>query len=132
VAKLTFFFDRTFGVRLPEVLARMSPPMHIRWHQKHGFAQNTTDDEWLAQVGAAGWVVISQDRKFHLVDVELAAIKQHKIRCFYLRCASEHRWISLCNLTRAHKRMINLAETHPPPFIYDMRQNGGLYPIKLP
>lgn len=110
----------------------MNPPVRIKWHQGEGFPQAMPDDQWLEVVGAQGWVVLSQDRKFHLIEVEAKAIKQHKIRCFYLRCASEPKWVSLCNFVRKHEKMIGNSERLPAPFIYELKSNGQFYPVPLP
>lgn len=46
----------------------------VEAHDDH-FAQNTTDVEWLAQVGKWGWVVISKDQNIRRNPLELAAIQ---------------------------------------------------------
>lgn len=132
MGQLTFFFDRQIGRRLPEVLIRMAPPMHIRWHQGEGFKHDEDDDVWLSEIGKRGWVVIGQDRKWHKVPVEAAAVKQHNVRCFYLPCASESRWVSLGNFMKCHQKMMHLANTVQGPFVYRFAKNGQLYRVRLP
>jgi hypothetical protein len=132
VDTLVFFFDRTFGTRLPKALNSMKPPMLIKWHQEEGFAQNMPDDEWLAIVGPRKWLVLSQDRKFHLLENETLAIKQHAIRCFYLPAANQDRWTSLCHIVSRYNKIQELARTQKPPFIYEMKANRQFYPVKLP
>lgn len=129
---LTFFFDRTFGKRLPRALFSMKPPMEIHWHQEQKFPQNMPDDEWLDIVCRRKWVVLSQDRKFHVLETEAAAIKQHQGRCFYMPCASEDRWISLGHFVRRHQRMMGLARSEAVPFIYELKGNGQLYRVRFP
>lgn len=129
---LTFFFDRNFGTRLPAALNSMKPPMRIKWHQEQGFDPRMPDDKWLEVVGQRNWVVLSQDRKFHLLANELVAVKQHKVRCFYLPCASQDRWHSLCNFIRRYERMMDLAWNQAAPFIYELRGNGRFYSVPLP
>jgi hypothetical protein len=131
VDTLVFFFDRTFGVRLPKALASLKPPVRIKWHQDEGFAQNMPDDDWLAIVGPRRWIVLSQDRKFHLYPNQLLAIKQHDIRCFYLPCASDSRWISLCHFVHAYERMVEVARNQKPPFIYEMAGNRQFIAVDL-
>jgi hypothetical protein len=103
--------------------------MHIKWHQEMGFAHDMPDDEWMAAVGAAQWVVLSQDRKFHQNEVEAQAVRQHRLRCFYL--PNVDRWVTLTNFIRCHEKMMMLARTVPVPFIYQLRSNNRLYPIRL-
>ena len=124
MAPLTFFFDRNIGKRVPKALRTLCPPVLVRYHQEVGFDRDADDDAWLPVVGEKGWVVISQDRKFHEQATERAAIKTYSIRCFYLPCASQTRWHTLCNFVRSHERMIALAEREPAPFIFELKGDG--------
>lgn len=128
--QLTFFFDRNFGTRLPKAFRRMNPPMEIRWHQDEGFRQSSPDDEWLGQV-KPDWIILSQDRKWHRVETERAAIKQHNLRCFYIPGASETRWYSLCIFARIHEKLMELSRDAPAPFIFDASRNGKFLPVNL-
>ncbi|MGM0743509.1 MAG: hypothetical protein ACQEVT_18275, partial [Pseudomonadota bacterium] len=110
-----FFFDRTFGTRLPGALKRLKPPVGIRWHQEQGFPQNMKDDEWMAVVGPRGWIVVSQDRKWHVIEAEKAAVRQHDLRCLYL--PMDDRWEMLCLFTRHHKKMIDAISDQNGPYI---------------
>jgi hypothetical protein len=131
VDTLTFFFDRTFGTRLPQALHSMQPPgTHIRWHQQEGFAFDMPDDEMFGIVGPRNWVMISQDRKRHLLANETLAVKQHNARCFYL--PSVQRWTTLCHLVSRFEKMRSLAKETKPPFIFEMKTNRQFYKVKLP
>jgi PIN domain-containing protein len=132
VDTLVFYFDRTFGIRLPKAMDSMRPPFLVKWHQEQGFAHDTPDDVWLNKVGPAKWVVFTQDRKYHTVEAELLAIKQHGIRCFYMPMAGENRWTSLCHFAWRWEKMHEIAQTKPPPFIYEMKANRQFYQVKLP
>jgi hypothetical protein len=110
----------------------MQPPVTVKWHQGQSFPQSMPDDEWLSIVGPRNWVVLSQDRKWHTIEAEAAAIKQHKIRCFYMPCASEHRWVSMCSFVRRYEKMMDLATNEPAPFIYELKTNGRFYEVPLP
>lgn len=112
-------------------LRSMKPPMAIKWHQEQGFAPKMPDDKWLEIVGQRRWVTISQDRKFHLLEAELQAIKQHSVRCFYFPCASQDRWYSLCGFIRRYEKMMSLAQAQSAPFIYELKGNGRFYPVPL-
>ena len=131
MGQLTFYFDRNVGTRLPAALNGLRPPFRVAWHQNQGFAADLPDDEWMHIVGPRQWVVVSQDRKFHKMENELAAVRQHSLRCFYLPCASDGTWATLCNIIRAHERMMEIARSQPAPFIYDLRRNGRLYRVPI-
>jgi hypothetical protein len=132
VDQLVFFFDRTFGTRLPKALASLKPPVLIRWHQEQGFALNMEDDAWMAIVGPRKWIVLSQDQKFHLRQNELLALKQHAIRCFYMPCAQDDRWVSMCHIASRHSKIMHLARNNAGPFVFEMKDNRQFYPVKLP
>ena len=131
MAQLTLFFDRTFGKRLPFAIHRLRPPVEIKWHQNERFPANMPDDEWLEIAGRNDWVVLTQDRKFHVIDYELHALKQHNVKCFYFPCAMDTAWVTLCNFVRTHKKIIDRAQTNPAPFIYDIKSNGSIKQIQL-
>lgn len=45
---------------------------------------STRDVEWLAEAGQKGWTVITRDRRIAKRKDELAAVVQHKVKCFML------------------------------------------------
>ena len=126
MGKLTFYFDRNFGTRLPRALAWVKPPVNIEWHQNQRFPQEMPDDEWLEIVGKRGWVVFSHDRKFHSEATETAAVKQHSVGCFYLPCASDSTWDKLSIFVRMFGRILEIAESQLPPYVYDVHLNGRI------
>lgn len=126
MGSLTFYFDRTFGKRFPEALNKMSPPVRIKWHQEQKFKPNLEDDKWLKIVGQRGWAVFSQDRKFHKQELELAAIKQFKVGCFYFPCASQKKWESVTMFVRKFNRLCYLYELQKKPFIYNIYTDGRM------
>lgn len=131
MAKLTFFFDRNIGTKLPQALKQLSPPFEVRWHQKEGYNHDMPDDEWLEKVGSLGWVVISQDWKFHLRENELLAIKAHRVKCVYLPGSGSTRWETYCRFVSSHKRITEACGIEKAPFILDLKKNGHLRKIDL-
>lgn len=130
MAALTLFFDRNIGLRVPKALRILRPPVGIKIHQEVGFDKEAPDDEWLAKVGAKGWVVITQDRKFHEVTLELAAVQTHSVRCFYLHGGSDVVWSTFCNFITVFPRIIEIAEQEPTPFIYQVK-GRRVWPVKM-
>jgi hypothetical protein len=118
------------------VLRKARPPFSVEYHHdphnKFKFAKDVPDDEWLAKVGAEGWIVFSHDRKFHAILPEIAAIKQHKIGCFYLWGASMPLWDKVHCFMRAYIAIKERAESAPRPFIYEVLGNGQLKQIPIP
>lgn len=122
--KLTFYFDRNIGKRLPNALSKLRPPIDVRWHQGEGFKDDLADDVWLEMVGRKDWIVITQDYQFHVVDAEVEAVRQHSVKCFYLPGASDGMWNSLCLFVRLHKQMISLCHSNAAPFIFSFSKTG--------
>lgn len=87
------------------------------------------DDEWMSIIAPRGWVVLSQDRKWHLVDAERAAVKQHGLKCIYM--PSGDRWEILCLFTRFHGKLISLVEDAPAPCILELLRSGAVREVEL-
>ena len=122
--KLTLYFDRNVGKRLPSALSKLRPPADIRWHQGEGFAQNLPDDVRLEAVARRNWIVLTQDLKLHVLESERQAIMQHSARCFYLPGANDGLWQTLCTVTRIHKKILQLSLSTPAPLIFAFSANG--------
>jgi hypothetical protein len=118
-AALTFYFDRNFGKRFPELIRQGRPPFSVEYHHdpkdKFKFKDTTPDDEWLAKVGAERWTVFSHDRKFHEDLPAVAAIKQHSIGCFYIWGAEVPLWDKLGCFMRGYNMILNATKQTPKP-----------------
>lgn len=121
---LTLYFDRNVGKRLPHALSKLRPPAEIRWHQGERLPHAMDDDVWLEIVAKRNWVVLTQDLHFHLNASEHLAIKQHGVRCFYLPGATDGMWQTLCVFIRIHKKILELSELTPAPFIFAFSKSG--------
>lgn len=132
MGQLTFYFDRNFGKRFPQALFSLRAPVVIEWHNRQRFKDSMPDDEWLAVVGAKGWIVFSHDRKFHTEATETAAVIQHGVGCFYLPAANGSPWRKASALFRSFERIKLLAETTPRPFIFDVRSTGRIITVRIP
>jgi len=104
------------------------PPFTVEYHDdpknKFRFSQQTTDDEWLAKVAGAGWIVFSHDRKFHTLLAECSAIKQYKAGCFYLPGASAPTWDKMRYFMRAYDGIIHRIGLTATPFIFEITHAG--------
>lgn len=112
------------------------PPFSVEFHHdprnKFKFKQDVRDDEWMAKVGAEGWIVFSHDRKFHNELPVRTAIKQHRVACFYLAGASIPVWNKLHCLMRGYESIMQCIRTGTPPYIFDVSYNGRLTEIMIP
>lgn len=81
----TFFIDRSLGARLVAEAIRVGcePEESVLVHDDH-FPQDTTDTEWLKQVGARGWVVLTKDTRMRTNLVEREVILGSHVAWFAL------------------------------------------------
>ncbi len=126
MAPLVLYFDRNFGKRIPGALSKLRPPFEVRWHQGEGFPQNMPDDEWLEVVSKKNWIVFTQDIKFHIIEHEAEAIKQHAARCIYFPGANDGMWKKLCLFFRYHEKVMRAVEGEAPPYIFELSGSGRL------
>ncbi|HEX3367625.1 hypothetical protein [Phenylobacterium sp.] len=132
MAELTFFFDRCFGTGLPKWLKGIKTPFDIEFHddKKHGFKDETPDDEWLAAVGKRKWVVLSHDKRFHKDSMAMEAVKQHKVACFYVDGGSLTSWGKLVLFCRCYIRIRTIVKETKAPYIYRVTHRGTVILVK--
>lgn len=130
MGELTFFFDRNFGTRLPQMIQRLKPNFGVEWHQQH-FKQEAPDDQWMAELADRGWTVLSHDIKFHSVAVENLAVRQHRLGCFYLPGAESPIFYKAEIFFIANRRMIEIARSRKPPYIFNIARDGRFTEITL-
>lgn len=123
---LILYFDRCIGKKVPEALSKLTCPFQVRWHQGEGFEQDLDDDKWLHTVGANSWIVISHDAKWHKESAAVEAIKQHKIKCFYLYSAKSQMFFKLKSLTHYWEKISKKIKTEKGPFIYRVSVHNRL------
>jgi len=142
----TLYFDRNVGWRVPEALRLLGHTVvhHNTRRKSLGLKEKSTlktlftpaekDDVWLEYVGQKGWLVFTQDRKFHRAGFEnkLSAIKQFNVGCFYIWGADANKWEKMKALCKGLDSMIVAADLTPRPFIYDVQKNGKLIPVPIP
>jgi hypothetical protein len=92
----------------------------------------TPDDLWLELCGKNGWVAFSHDDKFHSIEVEAAAIRQHSVAAFTIWGAQLPTWDKLCTFVRAFPKIRGIVRNEKPPYLYRLRPNARLYKVRLP
>ena len=78
-----FFTDRDLGKQVP--LTLRDKGLDVRAYFEHFGEQPLPDLEWLADVGARNWVVLTHDRRITKNRLERQAVYQHSVRLFVLR-----------------------------------------------
>ena len=124
------FFDRDVGTALPKALDILKLPTQVEYHQNH-FSSDEQDDAWMPVVGAKGWILIGHDSQHHRRQTELAAIRQHRMGCFYLWGTQSPRWEKMRCFLNAYDRILKAAASTPRPFIYRILKSGELQTVTI-
>lgn len=80
LASTTFFLDHQIG-RYIVAEALRAAGANVEVHLDH-FAGNAPDTEWLPEVGARGWVLITKDQNIRRNPLERAAYEHAGVRGF--------------------------------------------------
>ncbi len=118
--ELVYFTDRDLGRQLPEALKAAG--LKVETHDDH-FGPLTPDDEWLATVGAKGWLAISRDARIRDSPLALRVLMESQAKLFVLvGNLSTSECIDL--VIRRRRRIEALAEAHTAAFIAKIRRDG--------
>jgi hypothetical protein len=90
------------------------------------------DREWIPEVGARGWLVISKDKKIRTRPEERRAVKENNVGCFILNYKQPlNRWEILKLVTSTLDEMEAKFANTPRPFMYLIDRNGRFRPYDL-
>lgn len=76
-------------------------------------------------------MVLSHDKRFHGDSMAVEAVKQHKVRCFYLDGGTYPVWEKLVLLVRSYGRIQKVIQTAKPPYIYHVTHKGRVVEVRL-
>jgi hypothetical protein len=83
------------------------------------------DREWIPEVGARGWLVITKDKKIRTRPEERRVIKENNVGCFILNYSQPlNRWEILKLVTSTLDEMEEKFANTPRPFLYLIDRNG--------
>ncbi|MBI4988337.1 MAG: hypothetical protein HZC23_05880 [Rhodocyclales bacterium] len=125
---LVFFIDRSLGRKyVAQALRETGATVEV--HDDH-FPQNTTDVDWLTEVGRRGWVVLSKDERIRRNRIERAALDATQVRAFFLT-QQDITGPEMADLFKSVlKGMENRAVSQPAPFIYTISRSGQFSRVK--
>ena len=129
-AAAVLFFDRDVGTSLPQALGILKLPSQVEYHQNH-FPSDSQDDEWMADVGSRGWIVIGHDSQHHRRPAELSAIQQYGIGCFYLWGRHAQRWEKMRCFLNSYQKVLEAIYATPKPFVYRITQVSRLEEVQI-
>jgi hypothetical protein len=71
-----YFTDRDLGKRFPEILREAG--LRVERHADH-FAHDTSDEDWLREIGKRSWVAITHDKRIRYKPNELKAVLDNNV-----------------------------------------------------
>lgn len=94
-------------------------------HADH-FRDDASDDEWLAQAGKNGWLVLTKDKHIRYRRAEFDAVVQAKVRLFVLTAGNITALEMGEVFVKALGRMTRTAAKHDAPFIACVTKGGSV------
>jgi predicted nuclease of predicted toxin-antitoxin system len=116
------FIDRSIPRGVAEAVRRMRED--VIWLEDE-FTHDVPDEEWLAEAGRQGWLVITHDRKIRTRPGERRAILENGVGCFimtYRQDLKKDEIVALISSTL--QEMERRFEETPRPFIYTVSKGG--------
>ena len=79
---ITFFIDRCLGNKLIVETLR-GAGLTVEIHDDH-FSKNAPDFDWISEIGARGWVILTKDARIGKNQIERLAVADARVRMFVL------------------------------------------------
>ena len=76
------------------------------------------DTQWIPEVAARGWLIITRDRHIQEHHLEIAAVREHRARMVALTAADAGSVFAQLEVVMSRWRDIERCVAEPPPFIY--------------
>ena len=117
------FIDRSIPKGVANALKAVRED--VRWLEDE-FPHNTKDEDWLAEVGAREWIVITRDKRIKNRPGLKEALIRNEVGAFCLsQVNNPTRWELLKLLTQTIDEMERLFEQTTRPFVYSVDRYGG-------
>jgi len=125
-----FFLDRSLGKHtIAEALRQAGEDVRI--HDDH-FRQDTTDEEWLRQVGEQGWIVLTKDKQIRRRSHERAALIQAGVKAFVLAVGNLSGREMAEVFVKALPAIHRFIASHDPSFIAKVTRSGAVSLLTAP
>ena len=112
------FIDRSIPRDIADALAHVRDD--VEWLEPR-FPGNTPDEDWLAEAGRQGWVVVTRDKRIRRRRAELRALVDNHAGCFVLASAGNlSRWETLKIVVPTLDEMVRRFDETPRPFIFSI------------
>ena len=97
------------------------------------FPQQTSDAQWIKEIGEKGWSFITVDKHISTRPHEVAALRDAQVTAFFLGrfWAKTKAWDQAVWLIRHWPKFKNVVETLARGTCFTVQQNGRMRPISL-
>ncbi|MCH7638497.1 MAG: hypothetical protein IH855_03415 [Bacteroidetes bacterium] len=110
----TFFVDNDLDA--PDfVEPLLDAGFDLQLNREH-FGHKTSDEEWIATVASNGWFAFTHDRKIARRRAQRELVLNVGLGLFIVRGKATHAVMG-ANVAATYPKIIEVAETHPRPFI---------------
>jgi hypothetical protein len=100
----------------------------VEIHDDH-FAPDAKNEDWLAEVGKRGWIVLTKDDRIRYRVTERTALTSSRVRAFVLTSSQLHGAEMAAAFVNALPRIKRLIAKHAPPFICRVSRSGNVSPL---
>jgi hypothetical protein len=119
---ITFFIDRCLGNKLiVEPLRWVGLSVEI--HDDH-FSKNAPDIDWIPEIGARGWVILTKDARIGKNRIERLSVADARVRMFTLASQSLSGTDMADIFLKAIPEIKKFIYENPAPFIAKVYQAG--------
>lgn len=117
----TFYVDRCLGKAVANALRAAGANVEV--HDDH-FAQAALDEDWIPQVAARGWVILTKDKNIRRRAEEREAVLLSSARVITLSSGNMRGEEMAALFVSCLAEMEDLAVKQPPPFVAVLSPRG--------
>jgi predicted nuclease of predicted toxin-antitoxin system len=119
-----FFLDRSLGKkRIAAALRQVEAIVHI--HDDY-FPPDAKDEDWLAEAGRRGWVVLTKDHRIRYRHVERLALMKAGVAAFILTSGDLQGDEMAQIFVKTLPRITRFLQKHEKPFIAKIARDGSV------
>jgi hypothetical protein len=123
-----FFLDRNLGRNKFSNILR-EHGLRIEVHDDH-FRPDASDPEWLSEVGARGWVVVTIDRRIRYRQLEWLAFKAGMLRAFAFSSGNLRAEEMAAIFVKALPKIMRFLDEEQAPFLATITKSGDVLMLK--
>ena len=119
-----FFLDRSLGKnRVATALRQAGATLHV--HDDH-FPPDAKDEDWLAEAGQRGWIVLTKDHRIRYRHVERLALMKAGVAAFILTSGDLQGEEMAQIFVKALPRITRFLKNRTKPFIGKIAKDGSV------